>query len=179
MALLGRISAWKGQDVLAMALAEPPLRDIGAVGLVAGDPFPGEERHLEELKALAARLGVSGRLHVLGFRQDVETVLAAADAVCVPSTRPDPLPNSAIEAAAAGKPVVGSAHGGIPEILEDGQTGLLVAPGDPHALASALGRLAEDPGLGLRLGQAAAERVRERFSPSGSAWRFRRSMTGC
>lgn len=165
VALLGRISGWKGQDLLARALAEPPLREIGALGIVAGEPFPGEERHRERLARLAEALGVADRLRLVGFRADVESVLGAADAVCVPSTRPDPLPNSALEAAAGGRCVVGAAHGGLPEIVRDGQTGLLFEPGDAAALAAALARLAADPALAARLGAAAAADVRERFAP--------------
>lgn len=172
VALLGRISAWKGQDLLVRALAEPALRDIGTVGVIAGDPFPGEERHLDRLRALAAKLGVSGRLKLVGFRRDVETVLAASDAVCVPSTRPDPFPNSALEAAAAGCAVVAADHGGAPEILRDGATGLLFAPGDHRALATTLAKLASDPLLRSRLGAAAAEDVRRRFAAEPMAARL-------
>jgi glycosyltransferase involved in cell wall biosynthesis len=165
VALLGRISDWKGQDVLARALARPELADVGAVGLVAGDAFPGEERHEHALRALAGELGLGDRLRLLGFRDDVETVLGAADAVVVPSTRPDPLPNSALEAAAAGLPLVAAAHGGLPEIVEDGVTGVLVPPGDERALALALRALADDPARARRLGAAASRAARERFAP--------------
>ena len=164
VALLGRISDWKGQDVLARALAEPALAEIGAVGLVAGDAFPGNERFEHDLAALAGRRGLGERLRLLGFRGDVETVLGAVDAVAVPSTRPDPLPNSALEAAAAGLPVVAAAHGGLPEIVRDGETGRLVPPGDHVALAAALRGLADDPGTAHSLGAAAAADVRERFA---------------
>jgi glycosyltransferase involved in cell wall biosynthesis len=164
VALLGRISDWKGQDVLARALAEPPLAEIGAIGLVAGDPFPGNERFERDLSALATRLGLGDRLRLLGFRDDVQTVLGAADAVAVPSTRPDPLPNSALESAAAGIPVVAAAHGGLPEIVRDGVTGRLVPPGDHVALARALRELADDPAAARALGAAAAADVRERFA---------------
>jgi glycosyltransferase involved in cell wall biosynthesis len=76
------------------------------------------------------------------------------------------LPGSAIEAAAAGCTVIASAHGGLPEIITDGETGRLVAPGDPVALAQAAVELLDDPGLSERLGAAAAADVRRRFSPS-------------
>ena len=134
--------------------------------LVAGDPWQGEERRLDELHALAARLGVGDRVRFSGFRSDVENVYGAADVVCVPSTQPDPLPNAALEAAAAGCCVVAADHGGLPEILSDGVTGLLVSPGDPAALATALGRLCADPAARERLGGAAAADVRERFAPA-------------
>jgi glycosyltransferase involved in cell wall biosynthesis len=164
VAVLGRVSAWKGQDALARALAEPPLASIGAVGLVAGAPWPGAEGPAEELERLRQSLALGDRLRVLGFQPAVEEVLGAVDAVAVPSTRPDPFPNSALEAAAAGVPVVAAAHGGLPEMLRDGETGVLVRPGDPAALASALRALADDPSRARRLGDAAAADVCARFT---------------
>lgn len=163
VAVLGRISGWKGQTVLARALDQDAMRVRGAIGLVAGDVWPGQEHWEEELRAAAAPLGE--RLRLLGFRDDVETIYGAADVVVVPSTSPDPLPNSALEAAAAGCCVVASATGGLPEIIRDGHTGCLVPPGDPEALASALASLADDPERRERLGAAAAEDVRDRFAP--------------
>jgi glycosyltransferase involved in cell wall biosynthesis len=103
----------------------------------------------------------------LGFREDVEVVHGAADVVVVPSTRPDPLPNSALEAAAAGCCVVAAAHGGLPEIVRDSETGRLVAPGDAGALAVVLAELAADPAQRERLGAAAAADVADRFSVAG------------
>ncbi|CAA9482466.1 MAG: hypothetical protein AVDCRST_MAG30-883, partial [uncultured Solirubrobacteraceae bacterium] len=97
---------------------------------------------------------------------DLGTVLGAADVVAVPSTRPDPLPNAALEAAAAGGGVVAAAHGGLPEIVRDGETGVLVPPDDPRALALALAALRDDPTRARRLGEAAARDVRERFAPA-------------
>jgi glycosyltransferase involved in cell wall biosynthesis len=91
-------------------------------------------------------------------------VFGAADVVAVPSTAPDPLPGSAVEAAAAGCAVVASAHGGLPEIIRDGETGRLVPPGDPAALAQAAAELLDDPGQRDRLGARAREEVRRRFA---------------
>ena len=161
VALLGRVSDWKGQDVLARALAAAP----NVIGLVAGDVYPGEERQQRKIEKLAGELELGDRLRFLGFREDVEVVLGAADAVVVPSKRPDPLPNSALEAAAAGLPVVASSHGGLPEIVRDGETGLLVPPGDHEALAAALQELSADPGRTARMGAAGAAEVRARFAP--------------
>ncbi|MGI8631005.1 MAG: glycosyltransferase family 4 protein [Solirubrobacterales bacterium] len=165
IALLGRISDWKGQDVLTRALADERLVAHKAIGIIAGDPFPGEERQRDRLLRLAHELGVAERLRLVGFREDIDTVLGAADVVAVPSKRPDPLPNSALEAAAAGRPVVASRTGGLPEIVHDGKTGILVEPDDPAALADALVRIADDPGLGRKLGASAAADVRQRFTP--------------
>jgi glycosyltransferase involved in cell wall biosynthesis len=164
VAVLGRVSDWKGQDVLARALAEPALAEVGAIGLVAGAPWPGADEPLHRLERLREELGLGERLRVLGFRDDVDVVLGAADAVAVPSTKPDPFPNAALEAASAGVPVVAAAHGGLPEMLRDGETGLLVPPSDPAALATALRGLADDSERARRLGEAAAADVNDRFT---------------
>jgi glycosyltransferase involved in cell wall biosynthesis len=165
LAVLGRISGWKGQDVAVRALGDTALRGRGDVVLVlAGDPWRGEERHLRELHELAGALGLSDRVHCIGFCEDVDAVYGAADIVVVPSKQPDPFPNAALEAAAAGCCVVASDHGGLPEMLQDGQTGVLVRPDDPAALAAALAALVDDPARRQALGAAAALDVNERFS---------------
>ncbi|MEA2126916.1 MAG: hypothetical protein QOI80_3698 [Solirubrobacteraceae bacterium] len=161
-AVLGRLSNWKGQEVLARALADPAL--AGAVGLVAGDAWPGQEHYEQRLRDLATT-----DVRLLGFRDDVETIFGAADVVVIPSTRPDPLPNAALEAAAAGCCVVAANHGGLPEIITDGVTGRLVAPNDPAALATVLAELRDDPAQRERLGAAAADDVRARFAPERPA----------
>lgn len=162
VAVLGRISGWKGQDVLVRALALLP-DDVHA--LVAGAPWRGEERHQRELEQLALSLGVGDRMHLCGFLDRPSLAYGAADVVAVPSRQPDPLPNAALEAAAAGCCVVACDHGGLPEILRDGETGVLVAPGDHVALAAALGELAADPARRAALGRAAAADVGTRFAP--------------
>ncbi|MCP9490139.1 MAG: glycosyltransferase [Solirubrobacteraceae bacterium MAG38_C4-C5] len=179
VAVAGRLSAWKGQDVLVRALAHAPLSEVPArgsppggrraypptVALLAGDAWARDPRPAADLRALAARLGVADRVALPGFREDVETVYGAADVVAVPSTRPDPLPNAALEAAAAGCCVVACDHGGLPEILRDGATGVLIAPDDPAALARALAALRDAPARREALGTAAARDVRARFAP--------------
>jgi glycosyltransferase involved in cell wall biosynthesis len=165
VAILGRISSWKGQDMLIRALAA--MRgDDSSIALIAGDPWTGEERRLEELRALARSLDVADRVRFAGFRPDVENVYGAADVVAVASTQPDPLPNAALEAAGAGCCVVAADHGGLPEILTDGVTGRLVTPADPAALAAALAELRDDAAARERLGAAAAADVRARFAPA-------------
>lgn len=166
IAVLGRISDWKGQDVLVRALAERPLRERGAIGLIAGEVWPGAEHRRERVLELAETLRVHDRLRLVGFRDDVGTIYGAADVVAVPSTAPDPLPGAAIEAAAAGCAVIGSDHGGLPEIIRDGATGRLVAPSDPRPLAQVAAELLDDPGARERLGTAAAASVHARFAPS-------------
>ncbi len=134
------------------------------IGLVAGDAWPGQEQRAEALRRPNTRL--------LGFRDDVQNVYGAADVVVVPSTSPDPLPNAALEALAAGCCVVAANHGGLPEMIRDGETGVLVPPGDRAALAAALAELRDDPERRTRLGEAAAADVRARFPRDNPARRF-------
>jgi glycosyltransferase involved in cell wall biosynthesis len=166
IAVLGRITDWKGQELLVRALAEPALLERGAIAVIAGDAWPGAEDRAERVRDLARSLGVIDRVFMVGFRVDVENVYGAADLVAVPSTSPDPLPGAAIEAAAAGCAVLAANHGGLPEIIRDGETGRLFDPGDAGALARIAASLVDDPLLRGQLGTAAAADVRERFSPA-------------
>jgi glycosyltransferase involved in cell wall biosynthesis len=153
---VGRLKAPKDVPTLLRALAAlPPDAFEGAQ--VVGDG-PDREALANELSSL----GLDGRVRLLGERADVSTLLADAD-VFVLSSRSDGLPMSVIEAMAAGLPVVASAVGGVHELVVDGETGLLVAPGDPAALAAALTRLASDPAYRRRLGDAGRARAEQRF----------------
>jgi glycosyltransferase involved in cell wall biosynthesis len=105
--------------------------------------------------------GVQG-LDLLGERDDVPDLLATADVFVLPS-KSEGMPISVLEAMAAGLPVVASAVGGVPEVVVDGETGFLVPPGDPEALADALGRLLADGELRRRMGAAGRRRAELRF----------------
>ena len=158
---IARLADGKGQDVLARALAEPALAEIGAVGLVLGDPHPGGEAAGPALDALVAELGLGERLRVLGFRDDIGTLLGASDAVALPATRPEPASQVTLEAAWAGLPIVASDLGGLPEQVQHEETGLLVPAGDHEALARALRELADDRERAKTMGEAGARRVRD------------------
>jgi glycosyltransferase involved in cell wall biosynthesis len=163
VAVVGRVSDWKGQHMLARALAERPLAEIEAVGLVAGSPAPLQLHHERDLLALRDELGLGERLRLLGFRGDLGAVFGAADVVAAPSTHPDAFPNAVLEAAASGVPVVAVDAGGVSEMLRDGETGRLVRTSDPGELAAALSDLAHNPDRARRLGNAASTEVRARF----------------
>lgn len=114
------------------------------------------------LRALADALGVSPRVHFLGEQPDVAPYLAQMD-LYVQTSVAEGMPNSVLEAMAAGLPVVATAAGGSPEVVLDGQTGLLVAPGNPSALADAMARLLADPRLAEAFGRAGRARVEAHF----------------
>jgi glycosyltransferase involved in cell wall biosynthesis len=130
---------------------------------VLGDDMKGHGALRAAMQERVAALGMSAGFHFLGFRPDATRILPAFDIVAVPS-HVEPLGNATLEAMAAGLPVVGSQTGGIPEMVIDGETGVLVPPGDAAALAGAIGRLARSADERERLGQAARERASAVFS---------------
>ena len=155
IAAVGRFVPVKGFDLLVEALPAVVAEVGSARLLLVGD---GPERG--PLEARAARLGVAGRVHVTGAVADVAPCLAAADVVAVPS-RNEGMGRVVVEAMALGLPVVGTAVGGIPAVIVEGECGRLVPPGDVPALARALADLGRDEGLRRGLGEAALRRAAE------------------
>lgn len=123
----------------------------------------GGGRRQEEMRQLAASLGLADVVHFLGNRRDVPELLAAMDIFVLPS-HSEGVSLAVLEAMAAGLPVIVSAVGGLPEIVQQGETGLLIPPKDPEALAHSLARVLEEPGLARSLGQKAREHVQEKYS---------------
>jgi glycosyltransferase involved in cell wall biosynthesis/peptidoglycan/xylan/chitin deacetylase (PgdA/CDA1 family) len=158
IAMVACLREEKRIDVLIGAAPQILARFPDARFVIAGD---GTCR--ESLVALAGQLGVADRISFLGHRDDVPAILAQADMFVLPS-RSEALPNSVIEAMVSGLPVVASDVGGIPELVDDGKTGYLVPPGDPQALAAALGRLLEDPQRAAELGRAGRIKIEQNFS---------------
>jgi len=116
-----------------------------------------------DLRRSCAAAGLSDRVRFAGFRPDVQRFLPCIDVIAHPATM-EGLGIALLEAAAARRPLVAAAVGGIPEIVLDGETGLLVPPGEPQALAAAVIRLLSDPDLRARLGRRGRELVQQRFS---------------
>jgi type III pantothenate kinase len=117
-----------------------------------------------EVAAFAREQGIEGRVLPIGFRSDMPDVLAAAEIVADLSYEGLGITGTLREAMALGVPVVGSAAGGNPELVVDGESGLLVPPRDVPAMAAAVRRLLADPALGARLAKAARDRVEKGFS---------------
>ena len=125
--------------------------------------FAGDGPERAALEARAASRGVSSHIEFLGHREDVPSLLAAADAFVLPS-RSEAFPNGVIEAMAAGLPIVASAVGGVANLLDSGRTALLVPPGDPEALLLALGSFIDKPAWAAELGRAARLEVQHQYS---------------
>ena len=157
--VVGALERRKGHAVLLAAAARLAGRPVRYA-------FCGTGREADALAAAAAPLHDAVRF--LGFRDDVAACLAAADVVAMPSLQ-EGLGVAALEAMAAGKPVVASRVGGLAEAVVDDVTGLLVPPGDPAPLAAALERLAVDPALRARLGAAGRAHVLARYTSARMA----------
>lgn len=167
--LIGRINQWKGQSFLLDALAALPatVRERFRVRIV-GSPFDGYEYLLDELSARIASLGLADLVQQLPFCADPSEHYRWADYVVVPSTQPEPFGRVAIEAFAFGKPVVAAAHGGLVEIVQPGQSGLLFAPADVSALAQALESLPQRSREEYaELSRGARQRFENKFSLTG------------
>lgn len=161
--LFSRIAAWKGQHVLIRALADLP--EVHA--LIAGDTlFPGDEPYKGQLHHLAQQHDVGNRLHFVGFREDIPTLMHLVDAVLHTSVAPEPFGRVIVEGMLAGKPVIASRAGGATEIITPPDTGLLVPPDDAPALADALQRLLDDPDRAMMMGQRAKQHALQHFSVS-------------
>ena len=159
VAEVGRLCDVKGQRELIDAVARLP--DARAV-LVGADLEQGGA-YERALRQRAEELGVADRIVFAGYRDDAARVVAAADVFALPSWT-EGLPLVVLEAMALGRPVVATTVGGTPELVADGETGLLVPPRDVEALTAALKRVLDDEGLRRRLGEAGKLRVAERFS---------------
>lgn len=159
--IVGRIAPWKGHEDLMAALAILDRRNVPWRCVVAGSGAPDYVRQLE---ASAEALGISGRISWRGFVDPAERVYSELDACVVPSRVEESFGMVAVEAGLAGLPVIATRRGGLPEIVRDGETGLLVETEQPLELADQLARLASDASLRQRLGGAARERMLAEFT---------------
>jgi glycosyltransferase involved in cell wall biosynthesis len=159
--LFGRITPWKGQHVFIKALAE--LTEVH--GLIVGEAlFTNEDRrYSQKLRDLAVELGIADRIHFTGFRSEIHPLLLSVDVVVHCSTSPEPFGRVIVEAMLAGRPVVVTRAGGPTEIVTNNQTGLLVEPGNSHALADAIQRLLDNRDLASEMGRAAQRDAEQRF----------------
>jgi len=154
----GRMTAVKRTDDLLTTLAVLRERGVDALLLLVGD---GDDR--ERLEQQAHDLGLARSCLFLGYQQDVAPWYAVCDAVILTSAS-EGTPVTIIEALAAGRAVVSTRVGGVPDVVDDGETGFLVGPGDTHALAERLELLARDPERRAAMGASGRERVLRRYA---------------
>jgi glycosyltransferase involved in cell wall biosynthesis len=158
IAFAGRLVHGKGCDFLIRSIARLRTNSPARL-LIAGD---GPER--QRLESLTRSLGVTHIVEFLGLVHDMPRLMRASDIVVVPSAEfVESCPMTPLEAMASGKPVVTTRNGGLPELVLDGETGMLVAPCDEHALAEAIRRYVDDSELRLTHGDAGRARVTQHF----------------
>lgn len=165
VALVGRMNRWKGQTLLVEAaglLWQQGVRDVRY--LLVGSAPDGQDHFLEELQSAINQSPAKTAFILQGFTNDVRTVWDASDVAVIPSTEPEPFGMVALEAMSATKPVIAANHGGLAEIVIDGETGFLVTPGSAVELAQAIGSLVADAQLRQRFGVAGELRYRKEFT---------------
>ena len=167
VALSARFTRMKGHDVLLRAIASLASRGRLIRTIISGMPlFEGEREWHDTICRLLIDLHLESSVTLTGWLDDVAPLYAASDIVVHPCTLPDTLPLAVLEAMAAGRPVVASDIGGLPELVENDRTGLLVSPGDHNALANAILELVDQPEKAKRLGSNARRRAVEEFDES-------------
>jgi glycosyltransferase involved in cell wall biosynthesis len=154
---VGRLDTQKDHGVLLQALSKLKSRLPWHCVIIGSGPS------LENLQAQLRCLSLEKQVWLIGEREDIPAWLSSFDLFVLPSLW-EGLPNSLLEAMAMGLPAIASAVDGIPEIIEDGQNGLLVPSGDPLALSEKIEALAADPERRQRLGKAARETIAQRFT---------------
>ena len=162
--MVGRLTQWKGQREFLRAAARIDA-EIGNVRfLVVGGTTFSKESYLDELHDLTHALALTGKVIFSGFRTDIPQLTSAMDICVLPSVLPDPCPLVLFDYMASAKPIVASSTGGIPEIIEHGEDGLLVDARKADELADAILRLLKDEPLRRRISEAAQKKVEKYFS---------------
>lgn len=163
--LVGRINRLKGQGLLVEAaelLWKRGQKNIHY--LIVGSTPPGQDYFRGKLLSQIDSSSAKSQISVMGFLDDIWTIWDACDIAVVPSTEPESFGMVAVEAMAAGKPVIAAAHGGLIEIVLDSDTGILFQPGNPIDLADAIFRLAMSAELRNKMGERGLIRQKNEFS---------------
>jgi glycosyltransferase involved in cell wall biosynthesis len=169
--IVGNIRRWKGQEVVIRALAEIREQHPDVVLLLIGDTAREDAGYRRELDTLVQTLGLESRVVVTGFRTDVPDCVNALDVMIHASTDPEPFGRVLLEGMALRKPLVASRGGAVPEIVVDGETGLLFEPGNANELARALSALVGDPSRRAAMGDAGYRRLVAEFGLEGNVTR--------
>jgi glycosyltransferase involved in cell wall biosynthesis len=159
--LFSQLVAHKGAFDLVRAAHAAVSENPGLHFLIAGH---GPESFVDELRGEIAAGPAGGQIHLVPPQPEIWELLVAVDMLALPTQWPDPLPRVVMEAMASGRPVVAADSGGVPEMLIDGETGLLCQPGDVQDLTRAILEMAGDESLRSRCGEAGRNRARELFS---------------
>lgn len=162
--MIGRVNHWKGQDYF-LTMIKPILETHPDVQVaLAGDAFPGNEHLVDALRENIHKSRFAHRIHYLGFRDDIPNLMNSFDIFVSPSILPDPFPTVILEAMAASKPVVATAHGGAVEMIDNQVSGVLIPFNDAIAARDLLLPIIESAALREKMGKAGHQRIHNLFS---------------
>lgn len=164
IAIIGRIAEWKGQHIFLQAAAEIHRKYPFARFWVIGAPLFGEHDYQQKLTAMVDGLGLEKSVEFLGFRNDIPELMERIDIVVHASILGEPFGQVVVQGMAAGKPVIATDGGALPEIVIPGETGILVPMGDASAMADAVMTLIDEPERAREMGLAGRRRVEEMFT---------------
>lgn len=170
--LFSRLSYWKGQHLLLSAIKNLPEVHV----ILVGDALFGEEEYVSQLKALAAIPQLKGRVHWLGFRNDIPALMKACDIIAHTSTEPEPFGRVIVEGQLAQKPVIASAAGGALELIEDGVNGCLFPLEDAATLSKQIERLVSDRSLAGSIARQGYTNAKTNFALETILKSFARSI---
>ena len=162
--MVGRVNAWKGQGDFLEAVTPILQANPKVVAFLAGSAFEGEEWRVDELEKAISDSPVAGQIKRIDYYSKTTELYNMFDIFVLQSTNPDPLPTVVLEAMACGKPVVGYRHGGVCEMVQEGENGLLATPNQPVELSKAIQELADNTEKREQYGTASVKRQKELFS---------------
>lgn len=161
--ILGNIKEWKGQEVVLRATAELQECFPKIACLLVGDTAQPDKYYETRLKQLIDIYGLKDKIFFTGYQPNVADWLNIMDIVIHSSIKPEPFGRVILEAMAMRKPVIGCDSGAVPEIVKNGETGLLYPPGDYKALTNAISSLLENHDRRKKMGDAGSKRLQEYF----------------
>jgi glycosyltransferase involved in cell wall biosynthesis len=162
--LIGRINRLKGHKLLLSSFLKNFADQQNIKLLFVGSPVIGQENYLHEVEELINKNNLAEKVKILSFTKDLQSIWQITDIAAMPSTEAESFGLVAVEAMIARKPVIGSNHGGLTEIIVNNQTGLLVAPNNEAELTTAIQYLIDNPKIRIAMGEKGEKRALETFS---------------
>jgi glycosyltransferase involved in cell wall biosynthesis len=171
--IVGQIGEWKGHDDLLDAVRRLVEQNVSVRCVVVGT---GDDEYVQSLRQRVRAYGLEEVMEFRGFVHGTDAIYADLDVCVVPSRFEEPFGLVAAEAGIRGLPVVATRRGGLPEIVEDGETGFLVEAEDPSALADRVRCLLQNAGLRKKMGKAARKRICQRFVKVRTVGRAKKTL---
>lgn len=176
LTLVGRISRLKGHKWLLSTYINKLHKDSNIKLLFVGSPVEGQEYYLDEIDEIISKNKLVDKVKILPFTKDLSQIWSITDIAIMPSTEAESFGLVALEAMLAKKPVVGSNHGGLTEIIVNNETGFLVEPNNETKLAEAISKLIENPELRKQFGENGYQRAINEFSVATYVSKFEKLL---